>query len=145
MNNVDCLRLKRNYAWWIFTGASLAYNEFKNSVMHPVLHHFNDHSESGTCCHHRNKDQHELAKLKKSRCKTANNTLHLQCVEIIGKFLTEEHLRECHHIMNSQKNEAMKQSIIKYVPKEKTFCATMPQYQLTALGTQPIRRGFLRQ
>jgi hypothetical protein len=66
---VDCLRLKRNYAWWIFTGASLTYEEFKNSAMSPVLHHFNDHSKRGTWCHHRIKDEEELAKLKKYRCK----------------------------------------------------------------------------
>jgi hypothetical protein len=33
MNNVDCLRLKRNYAWWIFTGSSLTYEQFKDSAM----------------------------------------------------------------------------------------------------------------
>jgi hypothetical protein len=41
--------------------------------MSPVLHHFNDHSKCGTWCHCRNKDEKELSKLKKYRCKKANN------------------------------------------------------------------------
>jgi hypothetical protein len=50
---------------------------------------------------------------------------YLQCIEIIERFTTEERLRECHHVMNSQKNEAMNRSIMRYAPKEKTYCATM--------------------
>jgi hypothetical protein len=125
MNNVDCLRLKRNHAWWIYTGSSLTFEEFKNSAMSPVLHHFNDHSKCGTWCHHRDKDKTELAKLKKYRCKTSNNKLYLQCREIIERFTTKERLRECHHVMNSQKNEAMNRSVMRYVPKEKNYCGTM--------------------
>jgi hypothetical protein len=125
MNNVDCLCPKRNYAWWIFTGASLTFKKFQNSAMSPVLHHFNDHSKWGTWCHHRNKDEEELAKLQKYRCKTKNNKLYLQCVEIIQKLLTKERLRECHHVMNSQKNKAMNRSIMRYIPKDKTYSQTM--------------------
>jgi hypothetical protein len=48
MNIVDCLRLKRNYAWWLFSGRTLTFDEFKRSCRSPVLHHFNDHSTCGT-------------------------------------------------------------------------------------------------
>jgi hypothetical protein len=65
MNNFNCLRLKRNYASWIFTGGSLTFQEFQNSAMSPVLHHLNNDSKCGTWCHHRNKDEEELAKLQK--------------------------------------------------------------------------------
>jgi hypothetical protein len=110
-----------------FTGASLTYDEFKNSTMSPALYHFNDHSTCGTWYHHRNKEPEELAKLKKYRCKTANNILYLQCLEIIERFSTKECLGECHHIMNSQKNEAMNKSIMRYTyPRtECTYCLTM--------------------
>jgi hypothetical protein len=105
---------------------SLTYDEFKNTAMSPVLlHHFNNHSTCGTWCNHRNKDQEELAKLKKYRCKTANNKLYLQCVEIIKRFSTKECLHECHHIMNLQKNEAMNRSIMQYIPKDKIYSRTM--------------------
>jgi hypothetical protein len=93
--------------------------------MSPVLHHFNNHLKCGTWCHHRNKDEEELAKLQKYRCKTNNDKLYLQCVKIIEKFLTEERLRVCHHVMNSQKNEAMNRSIMRYIPKDKTYSQTM--------------------
>jgi hypothetical protein len=121
MNDVDCLRLQRNYAWWIFTGSSMLYEDFKDSSLCPVLHHFNDHLKCGTWCHHRDKDTEELAKLTKYRCKKANNQLYLQCLYIIGQFSTEERLRECHHTTNSQKNEAMNKSIMSYVPKDQTY------------------------
>jgi hypothetical protein len=28
MNDVDCLHLKRNFAWWLFSGIGLTYEEF---------------------------------------------------------------------------------------------------------------------
>jgi hypothetical protein len=125
MNDVDCLRLKRNYAWWLFTGTKLTYQEFRNSCRSPILHHFNDHSTCGTWCKHTEKDEVELKKLKKYRCKEKNAKLYLQCEEIMGRFTTEERLRECHHQMSSQKNEAMNRSIMRYAPKDRTYCRSM--------------------
>jgi hypothetical protein len=93
--------------------------------MCPVLHHFNNHSLCETWCHHRNKDEEELAKLKKYRCKTANNILYLQCLESIQQFSLEECLRKCHHTTNSQENKAMNKSIMRCVPKDKTYGRTM--------------------
>ena len=43
----------------------------------------------------------------------------------MARFLTEERLRECHHQMSSQKNEAMNKSIMRYAPKDRTYCRTM--------------------
>jgi hypothetical protein len=125
MNVVGCLRLKRNYAWWLFSGRRLSFTEFKKSAKSPVLHHFNDHPTCGTWCKHREKSEKELNELKKYRCKTKNDQLYLFCSEIIERFSTEENLRECHHRMYSQKNEAMKRSIMQYCPKERTYCRSM--------------------
>ncbi len=125
MNDVDCLRLKRNFAWWLFTGRKLTFLEFQQSAESPVLHHFNNHSKCGTWCKHRSKSEAELKQLKKYRCMENNKKLYLQCMEIVGRFSDEEHLRECHHRMHSQKNEAMNRSIMRYCPKEKTFCRSM--------------------
>jgi hypothetical protein len=125
MNVIDCLRLKRNYAWWLFSGRTLSFEEFKQSCRSPVLHHFNDHSTCGTWCKHRDKSESELAKLTKYRNKEGNKELYLFIVEIIEKFSDEESLRECHHQMHSQKNEAMNKSIMRYCPKDKTYCKSM--------------------
>jgi hypothetical protein len=32
MHDVDCLRLKQNFAWWVFTGRNLTFLEFKQSA-----------------------------------------------------------------------------------------------------------------
>jgi hypothetical protein len=125
MNRVDCLRLKRNYAWWLFAGRRLTFDEFKRSCKSPVLHHFNDHSTCGSWCKHTDKSEIELKKLTKYRCKVKNPQLYLFCTEIIDRFSTEKHLKECHHRMHSQKNEAMNKSVMRYAPKEKTFCRSM--------------------
>jgi hypothetical protein len=122
---VDCLRLKRNYAWWLFSGRELTFENFEQSAKSPVLHHFNDHSTCGTWCKHTDKSELELKKLKKYRCKEKNAQLYVLCIEIIDRFSKEENLRECHHRMHSQKNEAMNKSIMRYCPKEKTYCRTM--------------------
>jgi hypothetical protein len=73
----------------------------------------------------RDKSESELAKLKKYRNKQVNNKLFLLVCEIIDKFLDEAKLRECHHQMHSQKNEAMNKSIMRYCPKDKTLCRTI--------------------
>jgi hypothetical protein len=74
-NGVDCLRLKQNYAWWLFSGRTLTFKDFKLSCRSPILHHFNDHSACGTWCKHRGKSESELVKLKKYRNKEVNNQL----------------------------------------------------------------------
>jgi hypothetical protein len=125
MNDIDALRLKRNFAWWLFTGSRLTYEEFVASARSPVLHHFNDHSECGTWCKHRTKTAVELKTLTKYRCKVKNEKLFEQCMELIGRFTSDERLGECFHEMSSQKNKAMNQSIMRYAPKDKTYCRTM--------------------
>ncbi len=90
--------------------------------MCPVLHHFNNRSLCETWCHYRNKDEEEVAKLKKYRCKERNVKLYLPCDEIMERFCSEERLRECQHQMSSQKNEAMNRNIMRYAPKDKTYC-----------------------
>ncbi len=125
INVVDCLRLKRNYAWWLFSGRTQTFDEFQLSCKSPVLHHFNDHSTCGTWCKHRGKSESDLAQLKKYRSKENNKELYLLVCEIIDRFSDEDKLRECHHQMHSQKNEAMNKSIMRYCPKDKTLCRTM--------------------
>jgi hypothetical protein len=98
MNVVDCLRLKRKYAWWLFSGQTLTFEEFERSCRSPVLHHFNDHSGCGTCwCKHRDKSESELAELTKYRNKEVDKELYLLIVDIIDRFSNEDKLRECHH------------------------------------------------
>jgi hypothetical protein len=64
INAVDCLQLKQNYAWWLFSGKSLSFEDFQLSCRSPILHHFNDHSTCGTSCKHRGKSESELVKFK---------------------------------------------------------------------------------
>jgi hypothetical protein len=125
MTEMDALRLKRNFAWWLFSGASLTYDEFSDAAMSPVLHHFNDHSKCGTWCRHKNKSAEQLSHLDKYRNKEKDSFLYSQCVELIERFTSESHLRECHHKMSSQKNEAMNKSIMRYCPKDKTYSKSM--------------------
>jgi hypothetical protein len=122
---IDCLQLKRNYAWWLFSGRTQTFEDFQLSCKSPVLHHFNGHSTCGTWCKYRGKSESELAKLKKYRNKQVNKKLYLLICEIIDKFSDEAKLQECHHQMHSQKNEAMNKSIMRYCPKDKTLCRTM--------------------
>jgi hypothetical protein len=92
INVVDCLQLKRNYAWWLFSGRTQMFEDFQLSCKGPVLHHFNNHSTCGTWCKHRDKSESELAKLKKYRNKQVNNKLYLLIYEIIETFYDEDKL-----------------------------------------------------
>jgi hypothetical protein len=74
--------------------------------MSPLLHHVNNNAKCGTWCRHgRSKSQEELDQLEKYRCKEKNNQLYLQCVEILKRFMSKEHLQECHHKMSPEKME----------------------------------------
>jgi hypothetical protein len=121
INVFDCLQLKRNYAWWLFSGRSLSFEDFQLSCRSPILHHFNDHSTCGTWCQHRGKGETELAKLKKYRDKQVNKQLYLLICDIFDRFSDEDKLWKCHHQLHSQKNEAMNKSIMRYCPKDKTL------------------------
>jgi hypothetical protein len=143
MNSIYCLRLKRNYAWWLFTGTKLTYAKFQQSAKRTILHHSNDHSQCGMWCKHTEKSESELKKLTKYRCKEKNQKLYLQCKEIIARFTTEERLQECYHKMSSQKYEVMNCSIMRYSPKEKTV--SILQFVSTVLGMQSFMRGCLNQ
>jgi hypothetical protein len=57
MNLVDCLRLKRNYAWCLFSGRRLTYTKFKMSLRSPVLHHFNNRTTCEMWCKHKDKSE----------------------------------------------------------------------------------------
>jgi hypothetical protein len=92
MNGIDCLRLKRNYAWWLFTGTKLTFEEFRDSYKSPVLHHFNDHLTCRTWCCHTKKSVGELKELTKYQCKEKNAKLYLQCEEIMDQTLPR---RDC--------------------------------------------------
>jgi hypothetical protein len=59
---VDCLWLKRNYAWWLLSYRSLMYDTFKQSARSPLDHHFIGHSTCGTWCKHTGKSELELKK-----------------------------------------------------------------------------------
>jgi hypothetical protein len=84
MSVIDCLRLKRNYAWWFFLGHTQSLEEFKLSCKIPVLHHFNDLSTCGTWCKHRDRVELELAKLMQYKNKEVDNQLmYLFIIEII--------------------------------------------------------------
>jgi hypothetical protein len=101
-----------------------------------VLHHFNDPSTCGTWCKHRGKRESELAKLKKYRKKDINNQLYLLIFDIIERFSDEDRLRECHHKMHSQKNEAMNKSIMtgRYVRQGYLPPESMLRFGIDTLG-----------
>jgi hypothetical protein len=89
--------LKRNYAWWLFSGQKLTYEEFKKLANSPVLHHFNDHSTCDSWCKHTKKSELELQTPIKYRCKEKNGELYGLCSEIIDRFSEEANLCKCHH------------------------------------------------
>jgi hypothetical protein len=60
LNAIDCLRLKCKYAWWLFTGTKLTFEEFRDQGKRLILHNFNDRSQCGTWCQHTKKSTDEL-------------------------------------------------------------------------------------
>ena len=87
MNKIDCLRLKRNFAWWLFTASHTDIVDFGKSGLAVVEHHFNNHEFCGEWCPHK-KNKDDIERLTKYRSKTSTKPLYDKCMEILLKFLT---------------------------------------------------------
>ena len=143
MTKVDCLRLKRNFAWWLFTCQTDSLDEMRKSGYAVVYHHFNNHSHCGVWCPHKDKPKEDLDKLLRYRNVTSDKKLFDQSVMILEIFLTDNKLRECMHKTHSQKNEAMHKSYDRYAPKKKTFSQWVALNGRIAIAVGIEKLGYL--
>jgi hypothetical protein len=120
---VDAYRLKRNFGYWLLSSHTETFDIFTEKSKAVVEHHFNNHIHCGDWCPMRkvtNATKTATGNLK-YRCKKENAILYKQIIEIMGRFVKPEKLRECHHGYSSQKNESMNKLISRYTPKDRTF------------------------
>ena len=59
------------------------------------------------------------------RCKKKHATMYKQMSEKYQRYITRDMLQMVLHFFDTQKNEAMNTSIMKYAPKSKTYCKTL--------------------
>ena len=73
------------------------------------------------------KERNAMRQAKGSfRSKIHNKKLYEKMKEIYSRFKTEEALIQCLYLFNTQLNEAMNISVVKYAPKGKTYCSSLP-------------------
>jgi hypothetical protein len=144
MNRVDAHRLKRNFGYWMHKGDKSTFENFKWASHAVVEHHFNNHTYCDiSFCHHKGKDDGELASLTKYRDKTEYPKLYKQCLEILEKNTTDDILEGMMHDMTTQKNESLNRVVMKYAPKEVCYSKSMSlSYRICiAVGIDSI--GYL--
>jgi hypothetical protein len=136
LTKVDCQRLKRNFLYWLWRYNGKTREEFVNNAPAVLYHHFNDHTHCDPAwCLHQHKDATKLAELDKYRCMVEDKDLFEQILPIFEKFTSETYITEMHRKFNSQKNEFMNRSIMKYAPK--IICYSKSMSLSTLLGSRP--------
>ena len=114
MTSVDCQRLKRNFAYWLWRYNGQSREEFVKNAPAVLYHHFNDHQYCDPIwCPHHHKGSKELAALAKYRCMVEDKDLFEQLLPIFQKFISDSYITEMHHTFNSQKNEAMNRAAMR--------------------------------
>ena len=93
----------------------------KQTVAHVLI---NNCGENGEC-----DLKQDTSNTKKEtgyyRCKKKHASMYKQMTDKYQRYITRDMLKMVLHFFDTQKNEAMNTSIMKYAPKSKTYCKTL--------------------
>ena len=76
------------------------------------------------------------------RCKIKHKKLYEQMKPIWDRLTTEDRLLECMHYFDSQLNEALNTSVMKYARKGRTYCTTMSLTNRVMIAVGVHNLGF---
>lgn len=132
----ECHRLKKYAGTFFRKNRKLPFDEFKQRAHCIYLHHFGDHS----CCHidwckhlqSTRNDGIEQAILTDAYIRSfrhKNNALDEVVFKLVEKayapYLTDEHLYQCYHGYDTNKNESLNRKCSATAPKDRYFSGTM--------------------
>ena len=78
------------------------------------------------------------------RCKILHQRLYEQIKPIWDRLTTDERLLECMHYFDSQLNEALNTSVLKYARKGRTYCTTMSLTNRVMIAMGVHNLGYFR-
>ena len=78
------------------------------------------------------------------RCKVRHRKLYEQMKQIWDRLTTDERLKECMHLFDSQINEALNTAVGKYARKGRTYCTTMSLTNRVMIAMGVHNLGYLK-
>jgi hypothetical protein len=172
MTKCDCLRLKRNFGYFLALHRNTATEEeFEDASKAVLEHHWNNHDHCGAeWCPYKKKMEvaaeaaaaaagdvesqgvaeaptETASKATSSTAKFRNKLeqpeLYALMKGIHGKYTTPVRLHEVFHAWSTQKNEAMNQCFTKYAPKGRDYSGSGSLFRRICTGVGVVSVGLL--
>ena len=105
MSKLDCLRLKKYYAYYMKCNREKSVEDIMENIMAPLDHLFDDHKHcDSSWCHKKAKEEKKMeCKDSKSerfregyyRCKVKDKEIYESSCELCKPYMTEEYIDQC--------------------------------------------------
>jgi hypothetical protein len=122
MSGMDVLQLGKNFGYMIQNLKKQSEDQWLTAASTVLDHHFDDHVNCGAWCP-RNCLTEEQRRTSKRfyRCKTKDAKLFDVLQQLLSRFITIDKLREVSHVMDTQVNESLNNTISWLAPKNKCY------------------------
>jgi hypothetical protein len=134
--SIDAERIKRCVSWTLCLHSRGTFEEFQTAVPEVLGHQFNNHK---LCSRWWTKKEPGSEEEEKDRlrfwCKERNSDLYAHFKQHHDEFMKEDSLRKLHHPHDTNHMEAFNKLIIKFLPKDRSFCQTIENKVTTYLAT----------
>jgi hypothetical protein len=122
MSDMDVTRLGKNYGYMIRTLKKIPEESFVDAGKAVVEHHYDNHEFCGQWCPRKRLTEHERNLSDRVyRNKERDAKLYAVINQIAARFLSLPRLKELAHVMDTQVNESMNNTISWMAPKNKCF------------------------
>jgi hypothetical protein len=146
MSDMDVMRLGKNYGYMIRGLKRLPEEKFLDAGKAVVEHHYdNNHQYCGKWCPRRALTDHQKNLSERYyRCKQKDAKLFVDINQIISRFITLPKLKEVAHVMDTQVNESMNNTIAWLAPKNKCYGGSQSLANRVSIAVGVTSLGFQR-
>jgi hypothetical protein len=122
MSNMDVTRLGKSYGYMIRSLKRLSEDKFVDAAKAVVEHHYGNHEYCGAWCPWKHLTEHQKQLSERYyRSKVHDAKLYAVIQQIVARFVTLPKLKEVAHVMDTQVNESMNNTISWLAPKNKCY------------------------
>jgi hypothetical protein len=122
MSDMDVTRLGKSYGYMIRGLKRITEDKYVDAAKAVVEHHYDNHEYCGQWCPRRRLTDHEKNLSERYyRSKVNDAKLYVAINQIAARFITLPKLKEVAHVMDTQVNESMNNTIAWLAPKNKCF------------------------
>jgi hypothetical protein len=146
MSDMDVMRLGKNYGYMIRGLKRLPEEKFLDAGKAVVEHHYDNHQYCGKWCPRRALTDHQKNLSERYyRCKQKDAKLLVVINQIISRFITLPKLKEVGHVMDTQVNESMNNTIASWLaPKNKCYGGSRSLANRVSIAVGVTLLGFQR-